>query len=187
VSTHALCRRTVYYSTSPRLSRSVTGGLKKPGERGTADSRTADNSNAGGMASGVCSDTDSTGEVGPAEEEPTPNVAISCVRPGILRIVLQPQSRISPADGALASARLLALGDGKRVGVLLEITGVESVSKEAVAVYSEASTVAAFALLGRSPVDKVIAHGLRGLAWPECPVRYFVDEREALTWLAGHC
>src|SRR5215218_5388542 len=104
------------------------------------------------MASGVCSDTDSVGEVGPAEEEPTPHVAITQVRPGILRIVLQPHSRITPADGALASARLLALGDGKPVGVLLEITGVKSVSKEAVAVYSEASTVTAFALLGRSPV-----------------------------------
>lgn len=139
------------------------------------------------MASAVFSERDSIGEVEPTEDEPTPHVAITCVRPGILRIVLQPQSRISPADGALASTRLLALADGKPVGVLLVITGVESVSKEAVAVYSEASTVAAFALLGRSPVDKVIAHSLRGLAWPNCPVRYFADEQEALTWLAGFC
>lgn len=139
------------------------------------------------MASGACTETDSTGEAGPTPAGRTPHVTLTWVRPGILRIVLQPQSRISHADGVSASAQLLALAGGRPVGVLLEITGVESVSKEAVTFYSEASTVAAFALLGRSPVDKVIAHGLRGLAWPHCPVRYFMDEQEALTWLAGHC
>ncbi len=60
-------------------------------------------------------------------------------------------------------------------------------SREAVAFYSEASTVAAFALFGRSPVDRMIAHGLRGLAWPGCPVQYFEDEKEALNWLAEYC
>ncbi|MDP9889537.1 hypothetical protein [Pseudarthrobacter enclensis] len=53
-------------------------------------------------------------------------------------------------------------------------------SREAVTFYSEATHVTAFALHGSTAVDKVIAHGLRGLVWPHCPVRYFVDEEEAL-------
>lgn len=82
---------------------------------------------------------------------------------------------------------MLALAENRPVGVLLDITGVGSVSREAVAFYSEASHVTAFALLGSTAVDKVIAHGLRGLEWPGCPVGYFVDEDEALAWLEGHC
>ena len=57
-----------------------------------------------------------------------------------------------PRRSRFGQCRLLALADGKPAGVLLEITGVESVSKGSrPGLYSEASTVAAFALLGRSP------------------------------------
>lgn len=105
----------------------------------------------------------------------------------MVRITLQPQSRIGKADGVSTRAQLLALTQGKPVAILLEITGVESVSRDAVAVYSEASTVTAFALLGQSPVDRIIAHSRRGLTVPNCPVQYFEDEQQALGWLAGHC
>ncbi|WP_347110829.1 hypothetical protein AAHB33_08780 [Paenarthrobacter sp. S56] len=73
------------------------------------------------------------------------------------------------------------------MAVLLEITGVVGVSREAVAVCSRATTVSAFALLGSTPVDMVIAHNPRGLPRPACPVKYFVDEQEALAWLARYC
>lgn len=143
--------------------------------------------NAGGMASGTCTDTYGAGEAGPSGDGCGPDVTIARVGPGIVRIVLRPQSSISKADGAWASAKLLALADGNPLGVLLEVTGVESVSREAIEFYSGATSVAAFALLGRSPVDKIIAHSLRGLTWPNCPSRYFVDEQEALAWLTGYC
>ncbi|HEU4668939.1 MAG TPA: STAS/SEC14 domain-containing protein [Arthrobacter sp.] len=119
--------------------------------------------------------------------EPTPRVTLEQLGPGILRIDLQPQSHITKTDAELASAWVLALAESRPACVLLDLTGVGSVSKEAVKFYSKASRVAAFALLGRTAVDKVIAHSLRGLAWPSCPVRYFVDEVEAMAWLEGHC
>lgn len=119
--------------------------------------------------------------------EPAPRVTVEQIGDGMLRIDLQPQSHITKTDGELARTRVLALAAGKPVCVLLDITGVGSVSREAVTFYSEASHVAAFALLGGTAVDKVIAHGLRGLAWPACPVRYFLDEGEALAWLKGYC
>jgi hypothetical protein len=46
-----------------------------------------------------------------------------------------------------------------------------------------ARIVSAFAILGTSPVDRVIAHGLLGLPLPACPSRYFTDEDAALDWL----
>lgn len=128
-----------------------------------------------------------SGNVRSLGAERTPRVSVEQVGPGMLRIDLEPQSHITKADGELARDRVLALAAGKPVCVLLDITGVGSVSREAVTFYSEASHVAAFALLGGTAVDKVIAHGLRGLAWPDCPARYFVDEGEAMAWLKGYC
>lgn len=70
--------------------------------------------------------------------------------------------------------------------VLLQITGVGSVSREAVGVYSDAKTVRAFAILGSTPVDRVIAHGLLGHPKPDCPTEYFTDLNGALQWLLQH-
>jgi hypothetical protein len=111
------------------------------------------------------------------------NVRVARVRQGISRITLRPNARITEEDGTRTKEELLALTGGARGGVLLEITGVGSVSREAIGVYSSAVTVSAFAILGTSPVDRVIAHGLLGLPLPACPSRYFTDEGAALDWL----
>jgi hypothetical protein len=111
------------------------------------------------------------------------NVRVARVRQGISRITLRPNARITEEDGTRTKEELLALTGGARGGVLLEITGVGSVSREAIGVYSSAVTVSAFAILGASPVDRVIAHGLLGLPLPACPSRYFRDEDAALDWL----
>lgn len=104
---------------------------------------------------------------------------------GILRISLHPGSRITGEDGTMVRDQLLARSGGAGTAVLLQITGVESVSREAVRFFSEAATITAFAILGNSPVDRVIAHGLHGLPAPRCPTRYFSDEQQALSWLHG--
>ncbi|WAJ34433.1 hypothetical protein OUO20_05735 [Arthrobacter sp. FX8] len=102
---------------------------------------------------------------------------------GVLRITLRAGSRITEEDAALVRHELLTRSGGADTAVLLQITGVESVSREAVRFFSEAATVTAFAILGNTPVDRVIAHGLRGLLAPGCPSRYFSDEQQALSWL----
>ena len=111
------------------------------------------------------------------------NVSVGRVSQGISRITLRPSARITEEDGQRTREELLALTGGTRGGVLLEITGVGSVSREAISVYSSAVTVSAFAILGSTPVDRVIAHGLLGLPLPACPSEYFTDEDEALNWL----
>ena len=73
----------------------------------------------------------------------------------------------------------LARARGAGWAILLQITGVEDVTRDAVRIFSEAVTVTAFAVLGSTPVDRVIAHGWRGLPAPQCPSRYFTDEPEA--------
>ena len=111
------------------------------------------------------------------------NVRLEDAGEGILRITLRPGGRITAEDGALVRERYLALTGGAGAAVLLQVIGVESVSRDAVRFFSEAVTITAFAILGSTPVDRVIAHGRHGLPAPQCPTRYFSDEQEALGWL----
>lgn len=111
------------------------------------------------------------------------NVTIEDVGEGVLRVTLPLGGQITAEDGTMVRDRFLTLTDRAGAAVLLQITGVESVSREAVRVFSEAATVTAFAVLGSTSVDRVIAHGRRGLPLPQCPSRYFSDEQEALAWL----
>ncbi|MGO4857062.1 DUF7793 family protein [Arthrobacter sp. 2MCAF14] len=110
------------------------------------------------------------------------NVRVEDTGEGVLRITLRPGRRITAEDGALVRERYLAL-TGTGAAVLLQVIGVESVSRDAVRFFSEAATITAFAILGSTPVDRVIAHGRHGLPAPQCPTRYFSDEPEALGWL----
>lgn len=114
-----------------------------------------------------------------------PNVAVEVAGEGIVRITLCPGAAITSADGVPVRERFLALTGGKGAGVLLEVTGVESVTRDAVRFFTDAVTVRAFAILGSTAVDRVIASGRRGLGGPDCRSRYFSDEQEALTWLRG--
>ncbi|UKA62525.1 hypothetical protein [Arthrobacter sp. FW306-04-A] len=111
------------------------------------------------------------------------NVTMEDAGDGILRITLRPESRITAEDGTLVRERYIALTGGTGGAVSLQITGVESVSRDAVRFFSEAVTITAFAILGSTPVDRVVAHGRRGLPTPQCPTQYFSDEQVALAWL----
>lgn len=111
------------------------------------------------------------------------NVRIEDSGEGILRIILRPGGRITAEDGALVKERYLALTGGMGAAVLLQVIGVEYVRRDAVRFFSEAATITAFAILGSTPVDRVIAHGRHGLPAPQCPTQYFSDEQEALGWL----
>jgi hypothetical protein len=119
-------------------------------------------------------------QFGPAAD----NVSVDLVDDGIVRIALKPRARMTAEDGSQARENLLALTGGKPSVVLLQITGVGSISREAVSFYSESTTVRAFAVLGSTPVDRVIGHGLLGLPRPyKCPTEFFTDTQEAMRWL----
>jgi hypothetical protein len=109
--------------------------------------------------------------------------SVDRVSPGVTRIILRPNARITDDDCVRTRAELLALTGGKPGAVLLQVSGVGSVSRTAISHYSEAATVTAFAILGDTPVDRVIAHTLLRLAPPTCPTKYFTDEEEAVIWL----
>jgi hypothetical protein len=107
--------------------------------------------------------------------------SVERVSPGVTRIILRPNARITEDDCVRTRAELLALTEGKPGAVLLQITGVGSGSRPAISLYSEAAAVTAFAVLGSTQVDRVIAHTLLRLAPPKCPTKY-----TALRGMSGH-
>lgn len=102
---------------------------------------------------------------------------------GITRVVLPAGMHLTEELAMQAAAQVRTLADGRKRPVLLKLSGVASVSREARMVYNKATSVAAYALLGESPVDRVIANFFIGFEPTGCPRRYFTSEPEAIAWL----
>ena len=104
---------------------------------------------------------------------------------GIIEVALPANEEIEGPEARVAGAAVRALADGRRMPVLLVITGVVGVSVEARHVYSTSIAASAFALVGESPVDRVIAHYLLRSRTATIPAQFFLSEAEAIGWL-GH-
>ncbi|MGN8131439.1 DUF7793 family protein [Paenarthrobacter sp. 22069] len=74
------------------------------------------------------------------------------------------------------------LGHGARVPMLVDIQGVTH-SAAARKVFPHSSSVSRMALLGSSPVDRVVAMFRLPLLPTGFPIRYFTSEDKAMTWL----
>ncbi|GAB3518141.1 DUF7793 family protein [Arthrobacter monumenti] len=105
---------------------------------------------------------------------------------GVIRLQLPPGIHISEAIARKTIDRLLEMSRQQPVPVLLQLTGVGSVSRGARRVYTATESASAFALLGETPVDRVIASFFLGGEAPNCPTKFFTSESEALTWLEGY-
>lgn len=104
---------------------------------------------------------------------------------GIIEVALPANEEIEGPEARVAGASVRALANGRPVPVLLVITGVVGVSVEARHVYSTSIAASAFALVGESPVDRVIAHYLLRSKTETIPAQFFLSEAEAIDWL-GH-
>ena len=102
---------------------------------------------------------------------------------GIIEIALPANQEIEGPEARVAAAAARALAAGRRMPVLLVITGVVGISIEARHVYANSLAVAAFALVGEGPVDRVIAHYLLRSKIPTIPAQFFTSETEAVEWL----
>lgn len=107
------------------------------------------------------------------------------VHRSLIRLVLPEGEHITGdiAEAFADQARTAAAG--LPCPVLLVITGVASLSREARAVLSRSRSASAIAVLGGSAVDRVLANFLLGGEPPPCPIRYFGDEESAVGWLNG--
>ncbi|QDW28945.1 hypothetical protein FFF93_003460 [Arthrobacter sp. KBS0702] len=118
-----------------------------------------------------------------AEPTPEPIIGVRQLQGGIIEVALPPNREIEGPEARAAGAAVRTLADGLRVPVLLNISGVVGVSAEARQVYAGSIAASAFALVGESPVDRVIAHYLLRSRTETIPAEFFLSRTEALEWL----
>ena len=102
---------------------------------------------------------------------------------GHIILVLPPGEVVTGSMAAEVAEKVEQLAGTHKLPLLLTLTGVESVSRTARDIFSAARSLSAVAVIGVSPVDRVIANFLLGGETQPCPTRYFSSESDAVNWL----
>ncbi|MEJ2867799.1 hypothetical protein WCD74_08490 [Actinomycetospora sp. OC33-EN08] len=110
-------------------------------------------------------------------------MAVWEARRGFLRLKWAPGIDI---DGPLADAAVQYVnrlnGDQARP-LLVDMTGMRMLTRDARVVFTRPCMVSRLALLGRSRVDAMLANFALGVASHPMPMHFFTDEVEAASWL----
>ncbi|RKR13541.1 hypothetical protein [Arthrobacter oryzae] len=120
---------------------------------------------------------------GPGADRADRAIGVRMLDGGIIEVLLPPNHEIEGPEARVAGDAVRSLAAGRRVPVLLVITGVVGVSVEARQVYTGSIAATAFALVGESPVDRVIAHYLLRSRSETIPAQFFGSAPEAVEWL----
>lgn len=113
-------------------------------------------------------------------------IGVRMIDGGIIEVLLPANQEIEGPEARVAGETVRSLAAGRRMPVLLVITGIVGVSMEARQVYSGSIAATAFALVGESPVDRVIAHYLLRSRSETIPAQFFTSESAAVEWLRQH-
>jgi hypothetical protein len=100
-----------------------------------------------------------------------------------IHLVWNRSVRIEAEDAMSAMDTVNVVGDGSEYPMLVDMATTESVSRQARAVFSIPCAASRIALLGSSPVDRVLANFFLSLHVPPCPTRFFTSRDDALAWL----
>ena len=106
-----------------------------------------------------------------------PNLAV--------RAVLPVGEDLTAATIAQLCHEIGELAGDRRAAVVLHLTGIASVSRTARAAFAAIDNVSSWALVGESPVDRLLGNFLLGAEFRSARAEYFMSDREALDWLAG--
>jgi hypothetical protein len=101
---------------------------------------------------------------------------------GVLHMRWKPGAYIGIDVGRAGIEAISTLCQGARLPMLVEIRGVTH-SAAARKLFPDPSNISRLALLGSSPVDRVIAMLRLPLVSAEFPVRYFTTRDKAVAWL----
>ena len=102
---------------------------------------------------------------------------------GILRLTWARGASITEADAEGAMAKVNALSGTRRHPMLVDMATTADVSRGARAVFGRPCQASRIALLGSSPVDRVLANFFLGIHKVPCPTKFFTSEPDALAWL----
>lgn len=107
---------------------------------------------------------------------------------GIVRAVNFPNAKITLEDAKENVATVKKLIKGRKCPLLVDISKVLSLDRDARKYYAEAGekeNISAVALLVGPPLSKVIGNFFIGLNRGVAPLRLFTSEARAIEWLKG--
>jgi hypothetical protein len=102
---------------------------------------------------------------------------------GILQLRWPRGASISEADAENAMQKVNELCGAERHPMLVDMATTAQVSRGARAVFGRPCQASRIALLGSSPVDKVLANFILGINKLPCPTRIFTSRDAAMKWL----
>ena len=103
---------------------------------------------------------------------------------GVLRLTW-PRGAVNTAEDAeRAMLRVNQLCGDERHPMLVDMATTADVSRGARAVFGRPCQASRIALLGASPVDRVLANFFLGINAVPCPTKFFTSERDAIAWLS---
>lgn len=102
---------------------------------------------------------------------------------GVIQLTWPRGVSISEADAEAAMRGVNELCGAGRHPMLVDMASTAQVSRGARAVFGRPCQASRIALLGASPVDKVLANFILGINKLPCPTRFFTSRDEAMAWL----
>ncbi|ADX74346.1 hypothetical protein Asphe3_32380 [Pseudarthrobacter phenanthrenivorans Sphe3] len=102
---------------------------------------------------------------------------------GIVHLIWEPNVRIEQQDARAAMAAVNRIAGDSTYPMLVDMATTEAVTREARSVFSIPCAANRIALLGASPVDRIIANFFLGVHIPPCPTRFFTSRTESMKWL----
>jgi len=102
---------------------------------------------------------------------------------GVLPLTWARDASITEADAGAAMEQVNVLCGDSRHPMIVDMATTADVSRGARAVFGRPCQASRIALLGSSPVDRVLANFILGINKTPCPTRFFTDRTEALSWL----
>jgi len=104
---------------------------------------------------------------------------------GVIRLLWPNGAKITGPSARRAFDEVNRISADARRPMLVDMATTSTVAREARAVFGMRSAASRIALLGRSPVDRVIANFTLGVSRVPCPTRFFTDRNQALRFRAG--
>ncbi|WP_307612707.1 STAS/SEC14 domain-containing protein [Pseudarthrobacter sp. W1I19] len=102
---------------------------------------------------------------------------------GIIHLVWQPGIVLESDDVHAAMDRVNEISGGSEYPMLVDMGVTKAVTRQAKSAFQIPCAASRIALLGSSPVDRIIANfTIERQALP-CPTRFFTSRDEALVWL----
>ena len=102
---------------------------------------------------------------------------------GIVHLAWIRGVRIEEQDARAAMKAVDELCQEESHPMLVDMETTEAVSRNARSVFSIPCAASRIALLGKSPVDRLLTNFFLGVHTPPCPTRFFTSRADATTWL----